>query len=228
MSLTVVVQAQTDRLYIRHLNPDTLAEITVSSGTISIYTGTTALVSSAAVSGTGGSNPYYERTWDTATFPLGKYRAEWALTDGSAVTRTEIHFFEVVKKPFRCPVGESDFISRYPYLQNQLPSGTTVASFLSTAWDEITDRLYARLGCYPGNVPYVETLKRVAEYWTVADIYRNIARGEDSDMEQSKVFRKMAEDCLETALSFMHVDADDDNVVTDSEASTWSGGELRR
>lgn len=228
MSIAVVVQDQTDKLSIRHLNPDTKEEITVSSGTVDIKQGSSTIVSAAAVIDTSTSKPGYSRTWDTATFPLGRYYAEWSLSDGST-TRVDFQWFEVVKKPFRCPVGVSDFMGKYPYLSAQYPSGTTADDFLNDAWDEITDRLYTRLRCYPGNVPYVETLDRCIEFWTVADMYQALSRGEDTqDSDQAKVYRQKAEDALQTALGFMFVDEDDDNDIADSEANTFSSGELIR
>jgi len=229
MAIAIVVQGQADKLSIRHLNPDTKAEITVSSGTVDIKQGSNTIVSSAAVIDVPSSLPSYSRTWDEATFPLGRYWSEWTLLDTLGGSRVDAKFFEVVIRPFRCPVGASDFIGKYPYLSAQYPSGTTVDNFLDAAWEDITDRLYARLQTYPGNVPYVEVLNRCAEFWTVADMYQALSRGEDTqDSDQAEIYRKKAEDCLQTALGYMFVDENEDSDIADSEAGTYSSGELRR
>lgn len=239
MSITAVIQGRADTLYVRHINPLTKAEITVSSGTVTISREGSTAVSGAAVTETGDSLPGYARTWDSSTFPIGRYHAQWTLNDGST-NRIVDQYFEVVLRRFECPIGKSDFEAKYPFLEEQLPTGTTVATYLEAAWDEIELLLYGRLSqlryrineretYYPGNVFFTDVFRQAAEYWTVSDIYRAIAREEGSEDDvKAKHYEKRAKDAIEAAMVHMFVDTDDDNVPDDQEAYMFSSGRLIR
>lgn len=224
MSISVAIQDHTSRIYLRHVDPDTREEIAVASGTVSIYRGNNKLVDAASVT-VSGSRVYYEATWSESTWPLDSYRAEWSLVDTSAppVTRVVESFFEVVVRHFRCPVGASDFSSRYPYLTQLFPSGTTLADFLDSAWEEIELTLYGKLERYPGNVFHPEQFAKAAEYWCVADAYRAISRGSGTEDEQkANHYRERAMQALTSAQAFVRADTNDDNVADASEVSTLS------
>lgn len=224
MSINVAIQNHTGRIAVRHLDPVTREEITVASGTVSIYRGTSKIVDGDSVS-VSGSKPYYETTWAEATYPLGTYRAEWILVDGSATQRMEDTFFEVVKRAFRCPIGISDFKDRYPFLENlvQASVGTTLDDYLQSAWEEIELHLYGKLERYPGNVFHPEQFRKAAEFWCVSDAYRNIARATGSE-DESKAdhFRERAMGALQSALAYARFDKDDDNIAEDGESGILS------
>ncbi len=230
MSITVVIQDRADKLSIRHIDPDTKAEIVVVSGSVTIYKGTTAVVTGAAVVDVSTSKPGYSRTWEKSTFPIGRYHAEWSLVDGSAVTRVLDQYFEVVKRAFRCPIGESDFQTKYPSLKAIVEAnGSTLSEYLEAAWDAIESDLYGRTSRYPGHIFYPEQFDRAAEYWCVSDAYQAITRqsGSEDDMK-AKQYRKMATQAFDTARAFVRLDLDDDNVPDDNETSILTSGSLVR
>lgn len=233
--IPIVVQGRVDRLTLRHVDPNDGTELSPTSGTITIYnSGGTAIVTAAAVTASG-SKPYYSRTWDAATFPISerykssaRYRAEWTLVTGST-TRVEDSYFEVVLRRFRRPIGETDFASRYPYLANLIPSGATMGGYLESAWNEIGNILYSRLGRYPGDVFYPEQLSHVLEQLAVSHIHRAIMIGSGlEDDIKSRQYRDLAMSALETALSFIRIGKDDDKNADEDEFMVINNGELVR
>ena len=227
--IPVAIQDRTSTLQIRHVDPDTGAEITLASGTITIYDdGSSEIVPATAVT-VSGSLASYSRTWPEASFELGRYRAVCSLVDGSAVTRLEDFYFEVVLRRFRRPISESDFASRYPYLTNLLPSGATLAAYLDGAWTELGNILYARLGEYPGNLLYPEQLASACELLTVSHIHRAImmAVGTEDELKATQ-YRELAFQALDTALSFVRLNRDDDRNPDPREYGVFGAGELIR
>ena len=75
----------------------------------------------------------YITTWN---LELGDYRAVWACVDGVDTFNLE-QYFSVTKHRWRTPIGSTDFIQKYPYLQDRIPTGSNVMDFILSSWDEI-------------------------------------------------------------------------------------------
>ena len=130
---------------------------------------------------------------------------------------------------FRRPIGDSDFATKFPYLSALLPTGATLAMYLNTAWGEIEATLYGRLGRYPGNLLYPEQLRFALEHATLADIYQAISIGPGTeDDHRAQTFRERATEALDTALSFVREDTDEDKSAESGEYMVVGGGELVR
>ena len=229
MSITVVVRDRTEALSFRHLDPTDKTEVTIASGTVTIYKDGATVVSAAVVTNTGTSLAQYSTTWSAATFPIGRYRAEWTLVDGSAVTRVQDQEFEVSLRRFTCPIGKSDFEAKYPLLEERLPTGTTFATYLEAAWDYIELQLYGRRQQYPGNIFFTDIFRQTAEYWTLADIYEALVRKPGTEDEyKATLYRKRALEAFESAVAFVRADTNDDNIAGDNEYEILSSGRLRR
>lgn len=212
--MPVVVRDTTDSLLQRAIHPHTGAELTLTSATVSIYNESgTALVTAAACT-VSGSKATYQQSWPAATYPTSRppryYRAEWSLVSGGT-TYPQTSYFEVVSRRFRRPLGETDFATKYPYLSTIIPTGATLASYLTAAWDRIGSRLFARLGVYPGHLFYPEQLAEALEFFAVADIHRSIILTPGSeDAEKARLYQEMGEQALERAIALARVHESDD------------------
>jgi len=226
--IPVAIQDRTSRISIRAIHPSTGSETTLASATLVIYSEGGSVVLSSTAATLSGSEAYYETTWPNGTYALGRYRVEWTLAD-AVDSWVDDSYFEVVLKRFRRPIGESDFTARYPYLASLIPSGSSMAGYLDSAWDEIGNLLYARLGQYPGNVFYPEQLGTCLEFLTISTIHRAImmAPGTEDELKSTE-YRELAMDALDTAMSFMRANTDEDRNPDDDEWGSFSTGVLVR
>lgn len=212
--IPAVVKDQQDRLAIRAIDPYSGAEITIASCSIVVSdAGNNEAIASTGAS-QSGSLAYYDRSWG---FPIGSYRAVWSISDGATSTDFE-QYFEVVAHRWRRPIGESDFASKYPYLSGRLPNGSSFANFLDCAWDEIGSVIYGRINKHPGALQNPEQFGYALEMLAVAALYDAIAMQPGSE-EASKAdtYRESGMSALETVLSCVHSDMDDDLKVEEDD-----------
>lgn len=212
--IPVVVRDTTDTLYQRAIHPHTGVELVLDSATVSIYSESGTLLVSAGACTVSGSQASRSQTWPEATYPITRpsryYRAEWAMVSGG-VTYPQTSYFEVMSRRFRRPVGETDFAAKYPYLATIIPTGATLAQYLTAAWDRIGSWLYARLGAYPGQLFYPEQLSECLELYALADIHRSIMLTPGSeDAEKARLYQDLAQQALDRAISMARVHETDD------------------
>ena len=225
--IDVAVQDKWDRVSVRAISHIDGSELAISGVSLKIFNdGNTEVVSASG--SFSGSVASYTRTWDEATFPTGRYRIEWTITAAATVYALDQNF-EVVTRRFRRPSGESDFTARHPYLSSMLPTGSTFAGYLDSAWGQIEEILYARLGKYPGQVVYPEQFSHALEQLTLANIYQAISIGPGSeDDHKSTLYREQAMSSLDTASAFVRIDLDEDKSAELNEFYVVGNGELMR
>lgn len=214
-SYQVVVQGETDTLSFRLQDPATSQDRTLSSGTIQILgVGGDEKVASTPVTVSGSVATYAHAFTEGNGFTrdLG-YKAVWSLVSGG-VTYKRTTYFQVALRRFVSQLTDSDLTAVHPYLSGQLPSG--MAPHRLEAWAEIERRVYAKVRRYPGNVFHPERFLEAHKLLTLANAYFALSfdgNPTSEDWAKYNEARKRALEALDSTMSILDYDGDDDGIL---------------
>ena len=223
----VVTQDLEDNISIRLVVNDT--EQTITTAGVEIFDPSGGSIASEAATTLSGAVATYQNTWAAATYSINDgYIASWNLEwSQSAVTYNKIvkSYFDVVRRRWENQVADSDLTDLHPYLV--LPSGlTSYKSFRAVAWRRITRTIRSRFNLYPGNIFYPEDMFDVVIAYSLAAYYIGNsfdAQGSE-DWEKSQYYERQGTEMLESVMSNLAVDANDDGYLVDSEKHYFLGG----
>lgn len=226
----VVVQDQSDALYLRVLDETTQEPITLSgTHTVTIYQpGGTELIAATSTGITTSSNQViYTRSWlESSGFTRDlHYRARWSVNDGAILRDT---YFGVVRRRFLPTLTQTDFTTRHPYLAAQLPSGvTTFAPYMQRAWEKIMNKIWQQTNLYPGENFYPEQFEEAHEHWTLSNFFFSLIFDGSVGSEDRFKFETcegMGQEAFDRAMSRMLIDKDDDGIVDETSDLSFYGG----
>jgi hypothetical protein len=214
-SYQVVVQGETDAISVRLLDPSTGSDRTLTSGTVTIYgVGGDEKVASTPATTSGAVASYSHAFTEANGFQrdLG-YRAVWALVVGAVTYRRET-YFQVARRRFVSQLTDADMTSAHPYLSAQLSGG--MASHRTKAWAEIERRVFGKVRRYPGNVFHPERFFEAHEWLTLANAFFALsfdANPTSEDWAKYNEARKRGLEALDSAMSILDFDSDDDGIL---------------
>lgn len=223
--LKSVASGVKDVLSIRCVHPISGEEVTPTAVQLSVYqNGVTPTSIQAAAATFSGSELTYVTVWGLT---LGPYRAVWEVTT-AVDTFTLEQYFTVTKHRWRTPLGATDFVNKYPYLEARVPTNSTVMDFIHAAWDEIGGILYGKLGHHPSTMLYPEQLALAVEMLAVSNLYRAISmQPNDSEFIKAESYRQFAVDALSASLTLVVQDSTD-TYTPDSTGSNNNSPEFTR
>lgn len=227
-SRQAVTRDRSDSLFIRSQDPISFAVITPTTGhSVSIYSPGGSLIETTSSGFTVSTETVvFTKTWTASSYPIDDYyRAVFSIVHSGGTLYREL-YFSVVRRKFISNLTADDILNRHPYLENQLPSGTTFEMFLQRAWERILQNLWIKCKVYPGNIFQPENFFQSHEYFALSEFFLSITFDADTrneDVLKYKVYEKKGIESLEQNSSLVSLDLGEDGVQTPLNNRNLSG-----
>jgi hypothetical protein len=204
-------------------------EQTIATAGVDIFDPAGGAITSGSATTISGSVATFQATWSESTYAIEDgYIARWNLEwSQDAVTYNKIikSYFDVVRRRWENQVTDTDLTGLHPYLV--LPTGlTSYKSFREVAWRRITRTIRSRFNLYPGNIFYPEDMFDVVIAFSLSAYYMGNsfdAQGSE-DWEKSQYYERQGNEMLESVMSNLAIDINEDGYLAENEKNFFLGG----